>query len=208
MSQAILKLKFREEVSCRARPSPGMATPTESQKERKRAYYIANRERILARAKEVLKDPQKHAEHRARVKAWYQRNKEHAMAKSEEWRKNNMDHCRITNGIRLRIYDSRKNLRGKLREAKRNARTRDLEWTLTDEEATEMFEASCSYCNRPGSEQSWNGIDRCDSEKPYAPANCVPACGRCNIAKKSMTVEEFIKMCREVAEYTKAVELD
>ena len=43
-----------------------------------------------------------------------------------------------------------------------------------------------------------NGIDRVDNSKGYHPENCVPCCKTCNIAKQSMSVEEFLAWARRV----------
>jgi hypothetical protein len=47
---------------------------------------------------------------------------------------------------------------------------------------------------------TYNGIDRLDSTKGYTADNCVPCAGNINIAKQSLSVEEFVEMCHQVAE--------
>lgn len=44
----------------------------------------------------------------------------------------------------------------------------------------------------------YNGLDRVDSSKGYTMDNVVPCCKYCNIAKNSMTQEEYVKFINRV----------
>jgi hypothetical protein len=92
------------------------------------------------------------------------------------------------------------------------AKVRGHEWSLTDEQAIELFKSNCEYC---GSEPSngfnkyihqaerytedtiaknwihYTGIDRVDNDKGYYLLNCIPCCKICNRAKHTLTIEEF-----------------
>lgn len=89
-------------------------------------------------------------------------------------------------------------LYGKLR---RNAAYRGIRFNLSKEEARALFEGACAYCGAAPSPRhtastlygtyNANGIDRVDSKKGYALGNCVSCCKYCNVAKNTMTLEEF-----------------
>ena len=94
----------------------------------------------------------------------------------------------------------------------RSARLRDLEFTLTKDEARRLFELPCTYCgcapeprlthhNLSGT-YAWNGIDRVDNARGYVRDNCVPCCGVCNFAKAGRSAEEFIGWAKRVAAHT------
>ena len=84
---------------------------------------------------------------------------------------------------------------------KSHARDRDYVWQLTDEQVAHLTKQSCHYCGveptqvktlpRGNGVYIYNGIDRIDNTKGYTTANVVPCCGKCNLMKRAMTVEEF-----------------
>jgi hypothetical protein len=91
------------------------------------------------------------------------------------------------------------------------AKERGYEWGLNIDEFFELVTSPCHYTGRvpqqefipPGKEPSptlyWNGIDRVDNTKGYIPNNCVSCWGVVNKMKLTMTKEEFIGVCNEVA---------
>ena len=83
-----------------------------------------------------------------------------------------------------------------------NAKNRNLEWLLLDEEAEQLFKANCFFCDieplqvrktRVSSkwEFIYNGIDCLDSNKGYIQGNVVTCCGQCNLAKSDFDLDEF-----------------
>ena len=70
---------------------------------------------------------------------------------------------------------------------KTNARKKDRDFTLTSDSFTALIEGSCVYCGKAGP----GGIDRVDNALGYTESNCVSACTTCNIAKKTLTLDEF-----------------
>lgn len=82
---------------------------------------------------------------------------------------------------------------------KRVARTKKLEYALTDKEFEELTTGHCVYCDRPTTKTHKNGIDRLDSSKGYVADNCVTCCGQCNIAKKKLSLDDFIMHANKVA---------
>lgn len=92
---------------------------------------------------------------------------------------------------------------------RRNARTRNLEWALSNSEVKVLFESVCHYCGsepsnlcRPSTTSAsdpqpddrnlrYSGIDRKDNSLGYTLSNVVPCCQTCNRAKFKMTYEQF-----------------
>jgi 5-methylcytosine-specific restriction endonuclease McrA len=88
----------------------------------------------------------------------------------------------------------------KYHSIRRGAENRKIEFLVTRAEAEEFFIMPCHYCGKMsdniGHTNTYrtagiNGLDRIDSNKPYALDNIVACCKRCNHAKNDMTVEEF-----------------
>jgi hypothetical protein len=46
-----------------------------------------------------------------------------------------------------------------------------------------------------------SGIDRVDNSKGYIPGNCVACCGTCNLAKRELTVDEFLTWAHRLVEF-------
>jgi hypothetical protein len=106
---------------------------------------------------------------------------------------------------------------------KKGARERGFDWTLTKEQFKELTSSACYYTGRPPYKEAhscdtnrrikaglepfkggiyiYNGVDRLDSTKGYTVENCVPCCELANMAKKTMTEQEFLDLCREVAQH-------
>ena len=84
---------------------------------------------------------------------------------------------------------------------KSEAKKRKYEWQINKDQFRQLVQQSCYYCgnspsqyfNRRGSNGkfAYNGLDRIDNNKGYTLNNIVPCCGKCNMAKFTMTVEDF-----------------
>jgi len=77
---------------------------------------------------------------------------------------------------------------------KSRAQKRNLEWSLTDEQANALFSEPCMYCGGPG-----GGIDRMDNTRGYTLDNCQPCCKTCNFMKLKMGAEEFVEQAVRIA---------
>lgn len=82
-----------------------------------------------------------------------------------------------------------KSYRDKISHLKSNAKARNLNVELTDEEIKDLLEGNCYYC---GCEKAL-GIDRIDSSKGYIKDNCVPCCKICNIMKNKFDINLFLE---------------
>lgn len=90
------------------------------------------------------------------------------------------------------------------------AQKRKISFNLSFDEFVSIIGQNCAYCGVPPSQSYqkkytssvvYNGIDRKDVAIGYVKNNCVPCCGRCNIAKGSMDESEFLSMIKEVYLY-------
>jgi hypothetical protein len=90
----------------------------------------------------------------------------------------------------------------KLKSYKKAAASRNYEWILTDDEASDFFKGNCFYCDKTSIlGEDMSGIDRVDNNKGYSFDNCVSCCGTCNFMKREFSKEEFIKKCIEIAKF-------
>lgn len=94
---------------------------------------------------------------------------------------------------------------------KSRARRTGKSWGLSQEEFVLITSSSCTYCGVEPSQTFlpnrnthgayvYNGIDRRDNRRGYEPDNSVACCYTCNVAKATMTVEQFVSWIRRVYE--------
>ncbi len=94
---------------------------------------------------------------------------------------------------------------------KRHARNRGIKYDLSREDFEVIIRKPCAYCGNPAGNKAktknikepfpYNGIDRLDSSKWYYLENCVPCCGTCNKAKRSMSRVEFLDLVTRIYNY-------
>lgn len=93
---------------------------------------------------------------------------------------------------------------------KKGASKRNLDFSLTIDQFSNLTSSNCYYCNKEPaqihqnnkrymSSYVYNGIDRINNRVGYSFSNCVPCCGQCNWMKGKQSSEEFIKKCKEIA---------
>lgn len=144
---------------------------TEEQKEKRRKYYLENKEKEKAYMAAYYKaNKKKFAKHNSE---YYKANKETIAEKrkSPMGRANNLLQA-------YKISDSEFN-RGKC--------TLTAKWIVDN-----IFTQQCHYCGK----NDWTklGCDRIDNDLPHTPDNVVPCCSECNQKKGSIKYEEYIKM--------------
>ena len=95
---------------------------------------------------------------------------------------------------------------------KRSAKQRGYSWELTLDQFIEITYRLCHYCGSPpsqvhhlgnGAQYTYNGIDRINNSIGYTNNNVVPCCGVCNIAKHTMSYDEFVQWICRVANHLK-----
>jgi hypothetical protein len=79
----------------------------------------------------------------------------------------------------------------------RNAGLKNLEFSITFEEYSEIVTKECHYCGIT-QERGFNGIDRKDQTKGYIIDNCTSCCKMCNYMKGSTSDEVFIKRAEHI----------
>jgi hypothetical protein len=144
-----------------------------------------------------MKDKQKQAEYnkmyrlknKDKLDAYYKEKSKDRVASALKWQKENKEKHLATR----RIYQ--KTPKGRLNSTKSSARTRKIEYHLTDEEALSILNERCYYCNS----SNVVGIDRMDSSKGYTLDNSVACCSMCNYMKNVYTKEMFINQCIVIA---------
>ena len=93
-------------------------------------------------------------------------------------------------------------------------------FVLTRSEFENLILKRCYYCGAEPKQPEWalrtkrlkihwfngipcvNGLDRKNSTQGYTKDNTVPCCKTCNIAKHTMSVDEFITWARQVTAHT------
>jgi hypothetical protein len=81
---------------------------------------------------------------------------------------------------------------------------------LSKNECHNLFLGNCYYCNNPPNKKIthpgcvgefvYNGIDRIDNNKGYNLDNCVSCCTNCNLAKRTLSLNEFMNMIKNIYE--------
>lgn len=81
-----------------------------------------------------------------------------------------------------------------------------LNCTLTLHDYLHLITQNCYYCGVKPEQETiinnklllHNGIDRLDSKKGYEKDNVVPCCTKCNMAKGSLSKEEFLELVQNI----------
>ena len=126
------------------------------------------------------RENRKKRQQRVRSKRSYDTNKSRILAASLKWQKANPE-------------------KFKLAGYKNDAKKRCNDWTLSDEEAIELFKSNCAYCGAAPS--PFNGIDRVSNEGGYLSENCVAACKLCNAMKSDRELFVFVTQCAKIAKF-------
>lgn len=87
---------------------------------------------------------------------------------------------------------------------KKNAKKRNLVFSLTKDDFYRLTSKQCIYC---GDLNDYNGIDRIDSTKGYFLENCVPCCEICNKMKLDHQYNFWISHMQKILERQKYNEI-
>ena len=80
---------------------------------------------------------------------------------------------------------------------KQRSPSRKLEFDLSLEFFKKNVRANCHYCNEI---IPTVGFDRIDNSIGYIENNSVPCCASCNLMKRSMPVDLFLKKCKQISD--------
>ena len=89
-------------------------------------------------------------------------------------------------------------LAGKYSNYRGTAKVRGLEFSLSLEQFSRLWEKDCSYCGTP---IATIGIDRVNNNIGYTARNVVPCCPDCNLAKRALTKKEFLALCMRIVKH-------
>jgi hypothetical protein len=163
-------------------------------KEKQAEYYKKWRENNKEKLKQYYKD-------------WTYSNKEkrkeYINSKSKIWRNNNKEKIKELWDSWYQNHKTR-SVKRRFTEAKSKAKRRNLDWTLTLEEYSELISQPCFYCENklhPPAIRA-TGLDRLDSSKGYIQNNVVSCCYQCNVIKNNFLTPEETKIAVEaILEY-------
>lgn len=95
-------------------------------------------------------------------------------------------------------------INSKCKQIKKEAESRNKEFSLSDQEIKDIITDCCHYCGtdisygRKGKKPQINGIDRIDSNIGYKKGNVVTCCTRCNIMKNNYKLGEFLNTVLQI----------
>ncbi len=110
-----------------------------------------------------------------------------------KWKSENREKLRAI--MRKSYIGYSKTARYKYCRNKATAKQRGIIFDISYDQFYAIFNDDCFYCDEP----NFIGLDRIDSDKGYVIDNICPCCYRCNVAKNTMTQEEFINLCKKIA---------
>jgi hypothetical protein len=153
-------------------------------KEYRREWYLKNKERIKNR---VSLENKKYREN----------NRESFLARNREYYKKNKEK------ISKRKFNYRRTPRGRFIFYKHHcAEVRGFSWELTFEDFMKFWQKPCSYC---GDNIETIGIDRVNNKIGYTKENSISCCHLCNLMKRTLTIEDFLKQCNKICKNFKGL---
>lgn len=117
---------------------------------------------------------------------------------------------------RNKLPSGQANFNGVFSRYKYQAKQRNLDWLLTEEQFKILTSDNCYLCGTPPKNKThtagkkvqngyyiYNGIDRVDNKKGYFLENCKPCCSDCNYAKQETPLEEFLEHVQRICSFKK-----
>lgn len=173
-------------------------------KAKKKEYYQENRNEILEKCTEYRKDHKEKIA--ARDKKYAQKHKEKIQQYQKEYRDSHklsnseyQKQYRMDNKERLDEYKKSPHVRYKIYQ--NNAKHKDRNFDLTENEFCEITSKPCTYCGEYSDTYNgelFNGVDRIDSDLGYSIDNCVPCCTTCNRMKLDLNVNNWISKMSQI----------
>lgn len=82
----------------------------------------------------------------------------------------------------------------------KSATTRNLVFSLTEDQFAHMIESPCYLCGLAVSDTHQNGIDRVNNRLGYLMENVKSCCGHCNLLKKTLELADLYRIASKVYE--------
>lgn len=120
---------------------------------------------------------------------YYKKHRLERIKDANDWRLNHPDRYNSTR----RAYMSTP--AGRLSSTKSSAKTRGIEYLLSDKIAISILSSSCYFCGK----REEIGIDRLNSDMAYLKGNCVACCKMCNRMKQIYGKDEFLERCKLIS---------
>lgn len=150
-----------------------------------------------------------HKEQQAKTnKIWRSKNKNRLVELSKKWKQNNPEKWKESHKKSYQAHADNPNNR--LGRARRRAKKKNIDFSITLEEYTNIINNPCYYCNGCfGKVTRGSGLDRIDNAKGYTNDNVISCCKTCNTLKgENFTAEETLAAVRAILQYRQALSLN
>lgn len=175
--------------------------------EKKKQYYQDNKDKLAEYKEQYYQEhkeqiaeynKQHYQENKEKWKQYCQEHKEGITEYQKQYRQENKDKFAEYHKQYRQTQTGRANyLYSTYMTADRNANRQFTAPPITSSYIVDrIFTSTCTYCG----ESDWSklGCDRIDNNLPHQEGNVVCCCGKCNVERNNMSVEEFMKK-REVS---------
>jgi hypothetical protein len=167
-------------------------------------YYERNKEKILKKSAEytaahkeekAARDKRYALEHKEQLQKYHKEYRESHKEANAEYQKQ----YRVKNKDKLDEYKKAPHIRYKVYQS--NARVKDRNFNLTEDEFIQISTQPCIYCGEYSDTYNgdpFNGVDRVDSNLGYSIDNCVPCCATCNRMKMDLDVNDWVSKMKQI----------
>lgn len=144
-------------------------------------------------------------------KAYYDKNKDRILSRIKEWRQTKEGQESEKKAYQKYVSDPEKRAKkriashnwwhtpkGRYQKYRLNAKNRNIEFKLTLEEFSRLWQKDCVYC---GAKIETIGVDRLNPGDIYAPENIVPCCVFCNLSKRDMPAAKYIEHLERITKF-------
>ena len=172
-------------------------------KDRKKQYYIENKERIKEYSKQYYEENKE--KYKECMNKWREKNQENIMLYKKQWKEDNKDYEKQyyeDNKEKLREYKrnwhsiNKEKYKGQRRisKQKRRAKLKSLPATLSIEQwktIKEDFNHQCAYCGKQLKNLTQDHFIPLSKDGEYTKENIIPACRSCNCSKNDKDFFEW-----------------
>jgi hypothetical protein len=109
--------------------------------------------------------------------------------------------ARATQIVDSQTHNTASNLTRRFHSTKDSALKRGYSFEVSRQQFDVLVMQLCAYCGASPSAVKI-GLDRVDNRRDYVIDNVVPCCRPCNLAKHTMTRDEYVDHCRRVVQFS------